>query len=167
MKRVLILLLRFNRIHAAQLLHHTGIEPRAFFQLRCNDETLALQLCHLRLHISLTVHGKSLCRQLTGVIAKDSGDGIPEGRLTICTSTVGDYHMLGIYLSNSSHADNLLYIVDKLLILTEEKLQGILPKLLPLIARSTCRDLGDEVIRIMRMHSFYPLTKVKCACRRV
>ena len=143
MERILILLLCLDWIHATKLLHHTGIKASPFLKLRCNDETLALQLRHLRLHISLTVHGKSLCRQLTGVIAKDSGDGIPEGRLAVCSATVGNNHVLGIYLSNGSHADNLLYIVNQLLIFTEEKLQGSLPKLLPLIARSTCRDLGD------------------------
>ncbi len=167
MKRILVLLFRFDWVYTTELLHHASIKPCAFLQLRCNDETLALQLCHLRLHISLTVHGKSLCRQLAGVIAKDSGDGIPECGLAICTTTVGNNHVLGIYLSDSSHANNFLHIIDKLLILTEEKLQGILPKLLPLIARSTCCDFRDEVIRIMRMHSFHTLTKVKGACRCV
>ena len=59
--------------------------------------------------------------------------------------------MFLIDLPDRRHSDHQLHIVDQLLILAEEKLQGIQPQLLPVFTRCTGCDLRDQVSRIMRL----------------
>ena len=149
MERSLILLFRLDLIRRAKLLHCRRIQPHTFLHLRRDDEPAAFQLRHLRLDIPLAVHGQGFRRQLPGVIAQDSEDCVPESRFTVGTSTIGNDHVLLIDLPDRRHSDHQLHIIDQLLILTEEKLQGIQPKLLPVLTGSTSRDLCDQVSRIM------------------
>ena len=151
MERSLILLLRLDLIRRAKLLHCRRIQPHAFLHLGRNDEPAAFQFCHLRLDISLAVHGQCFRRQLPGVIAQDSEDRVPESRFTVGTATIGNDHVLLIDLPDRRHSDHQLYIIDQLLILAEEKLQGIQPQLLPIFTRCTGCDLRDQVSRIMRL----------------
>ena len=104
-KGSLVFLFREDLIRRADLLDHRGIEPHALLHLGGNDKTLSLQLCHLRLHISLAVHGQRLCGQLPAVGSKHPGDRVPEGRLAVGTTAIGDDQMLLIDLANRSHAD--------------------------------------------------------------
>ena len=151
MERSLILLLRLDLIRRAKLLYRRRIQPHAFLHLRRNDEPAAFQFRHFRLDISLAVHGQGFRRQLPGVIAQDPEDRVPESRFTVGTATIGNDHVLLIDLPDRRHSDHQLHIVDQLLILAEEKLQGIQPQLFPVLTRSTGRDLRDQISRIMRL----------------
>ena len=166
-ERVLELLLSFNRVNGAQLLYHTGIQASAFLQLRCNDETLALKLRHLRFHVALAVHGKSLSGQLAGVVSKHSGDGVPESGLAVGTAAIGDDHVFRINLAHCCHTYDFLNVVDQLLVVAEEGVQSILPELASFIARATCGDLGNQVVRVVRMDAIQSLRQIKGSVRCV
>ena len=167
MERSLILLLCLDLIRRAKLLYRRCIQPHAFLHLGRNDEPAAFQLRHLRLDIPLAVHGQGFGRQLSGIIAQYPEDRVPESRFTVGTATVGNNHALLIDLPDCRHSDHQLYIVNQLLILAEEKFQGIQPQLFPILTRRTGRDLRDQVSRIMRLLPGQPLLQVICSNRRI
>ena len=85
--------------------------------------------------INALVAATSVLIPVTCIITKDSENGIPESTLTIGTTAVCNNHMLLIHLTDCSHTNCLLHIIDELLILTKEKIQGIQPYLLSFFAR--------------------------------
>ena len=159
-KRILILLLCLNLIRRAKLLHHSGIQSHTFLHFRRNDKTFPLKLCHLRLHISLAIHGQGFRWKLSCIISKYSENGIPEGTLTIGTATISNNHVLLINLTDCSHANRLLHIINQFLILAEEKIQGIQPYLFPILSRRTRSNLCNQILRIMRQVPCKPFSKV-------
>ena len=68
--------------------------------------------------------------------------------------------MLLINLTDCSHANCLLHIINQLLILTEEKIQGIQPYLLSFLSRWTRSNLCNKILRIMWLFSCKPFSKV-------
>ena len=157
MKRVLILLFCLDRVNAAELLYHTCVQSCSFFQFRCNDESLAFQFCHLRLHIALAIHGQCLSRDFAGVVSEYTSNGVPEGGLAVGTAAVSNDHMLRIHLADCCHTYDFLHIGNQRLVLAEESIQSVQPKLHPLISWRAVRHLGNEVIRVMRVtarHAF-------------
>ena len=75
--------------------------------------------------------------------------------------------MLLIDFPDRRHSDHQLHIIDQLLILAEEKFQGIQPQLLTVLTRSTGRDLRDQISRIMRLLSGQSLLQVIGGNRRI
>ena len=64
---ILVLLFRKNVIHGAELLHGGIVQPSAFLHLGGNEQTLALDLGHLRLHIAAASEGQRVGRDVAAV----------------------------------------------------------------------------------------------------
>ena len=75
-----------------QLLHNTGVEPRALLKLRRDQQPLSLGFSHLGFHITLAVHGQGIGRDVAGITAHYAGERVPEGGFTVATVTVGNDH---------------------------------------------------------------------------
>ena len=108
----------------------------------------------------LAAHGKCVRRDLSGIGAEDSEDGIPEGGLTVCTAAVSDDHMLLVDLADCCHAHRSLHIVDEFLVTAEEGTQRLLPDFLSGITGGHIRDLGNEIFWVMGLFTIQTLGKV-------
>ena len=75
--------------------------------------------------------------------------------------------MLRINLAHGCHTYDFLNVVDQLLVVAEEGVQSILPELASFIARATCGDLGNQVVRVVRMDAIQSLRQIKGSVRCV
>ena len=108
----------------------------------------------------LAAHGECVRRDLSGIGAEDSEDGIPEGGLTVCTAAVSDDHMLLVDLADCCHAHRSLHIVNEFLVTAEEGTQRLLPDFLSGITGGHIRDLGNEIFWVMGLFTIQTLCKV-------
>lgn len=128
-KRILVLLLSKDIIGRAELFDGRIIEPCTFLHLGNNEKPLPLDLCHFRFDVSATTYGQGIRRNVPGVKTKHSGDGIPEGRLTVAAITIGDDQRLHVNLADGSKAADHLDVIDEFLIVLEDKIQAVQPNL--------------------------------------
>lgn len=85
---VFVLFLRKDVIGGTELLDGGIVQPSAFLHLGGNEQTLSLNLCHLRLDIPTAAEGQRVCGDVAAVKTQDSGDGVPEGGLTVAATAV-------------------------------------------------------------------------------
>lgn len=121
-KRILVFLLRKDIICRAELLDGRVVEPCTFLHLGSNKKSLALNLGHFRFDVSAATNGQGICRNVTGVKTKHTGDGIPEGGLAITAITIGDDQRFHVNLTDRSKPTDHLHIIDELLIVLEDEI---------------------------------------------
>ena len=141
-ERSLELLLGENGIGRTELLYHAGVQAHTFLQLRRNDESLALQLCHFRLNVTLAVDGQGIGGDIAGITAENLIDHIPEGGLAVASVAIGNDHRFRVYLADQTETADHLHIVNKALVTAEENLQGVLPDLATFLIRHDRRHFG-------------------------
>ena len=149
-ERSLELLFSKDGISRTELLDHRGIQAHSFLQLRRNDETLALQLCHFGFHVAFAVDGQRIGRDIAGITAQHLVDDVPEGGLAVSAVAISNNHRFRVHLADQTKPADHLHIVDQALVTAEEHLQGILPDLATFLIRHDRRHFGDQVSRISR-----------------
>lgn len=138
-ERVFILFLRKYIVGGAELLDGGVVQAGAFLHFRCNEQTLAFDLCHFRLDISAASNGQSVSRDIAAVKAQHTRDRIPEGGFTVSAIAVGNNQRFHINLADSSQTANHLYIANQGLVALENQVQTVQPDLLTF--------LGSEIPR--------------------
>ena len=134
-ERVLVFLFCEDIIGGAELLDGGIVQTSTFLHLGSNEESFTLDLSHFRFDVSAASDGERICRNVTGVKTEHSGDGIPEGGLTIAPITVGNDECLHIDLADSSQTTNHLNIIDEFLIALKDEVKAVQPNLLSLVVR--------------------------------
>ena len=148
-ERSFILLLRIHRVGRTELLDDAGVQTHTFLQLGGDNQTLALQLRHFRLHVALAADRQCIGGHIACIASQHTGDCVPEGRLTVSALTVSDDEGFDIHLSDHRHAYNALHIVDEIFVTAEDKVKGVLPDVCAHVVRRYCRHLRDVILRIM------------------
>ena len=146
-KRILIFLFRKNLIRGTHLLNHGGIQAHPFFQLGGDNQPFSLRLGKLRLHIPLTAHGQRVGRHISAVGSKHTGNGIPEGRLSVPSFPIGDDQRFQIDSAHSRHAHDLLHIFNQGFIPAKNRIQCVQPQTFPFVAGTCHRNLRNVVLR--------------------
>lgn len=114
-ERVFVLFLREDVIGGAELLDGGIVQPSVFLHRGGDEQTLAFDLRHLRLHIPAASEGQCVSGDVTAVQTQDSGDGVPEGRLAVAATAVCDDKRFDLNLGRNSCG------------LGDEVLRGMLP----------------------------------------
>ena len=146
---VLVFLFRKDIVHGTELLDGGIVQPCAFLHFGSNEQTLALDLSHLRLHIAAASEGQCVGRDIAAVQAKDTGHGVPEGRLAVATTAICDDEGFDLNLANGGETTDHLYIVDEFPVAAENGVQAVEPYLFAPITGRNGSGLGDEVLRGM------------------
>lgn len=138
-----------NVIHGAELLHGRIVQPSAFLHLGGNEQTLALDLGHLRLHIATASEGQRISRDVAAVKTQDTGHGVPEGGLTVTATTVCDNEGFDLDLANGGETADHLHIVDEFLVTAEKGVQAVEPDRFATVAGRNGSSLSNKVLRRM------------------
>ena len=131
---VFVLFLRKDVIGGTELLDGGVVQPSAFLHLGGNEQTLTLDLRHLRLHIPAASEGQGVSGNIAAVQTKDSGDGVPEGGLAVAATAVCDDEGFNLHLANCRQAADHLHIVDEFPIPAENGVQAVEPDLLATVS---------------------------------
>ena len=97
-KRVFVLLLREYIIRGAELLDRRIVQTGTFLHFGSDEETLALDLGHLRLDIPPAAHSQGVGGDVAAVQPQHAGHRIPEGTLSVPAISVGNDEGLHIDL---------------------------------------------------------------------
>ena len=134
-ERVLIFLLCKDIIGGAELLDGGIVQTSTFLHLGSNEESFTFDLRHFWFDVSTASNSECICRNVTGVKTKHSGDSIPEGGLTIASITVGDDKCLHVNLADGGQTTNHLNVIDEFLIALKDEVKAVQPNLLSLVVR--------------------------------
>ena len=120
-KRIFVLFLCEHIVRGAELLDGGVVEPCAFLHLRSDEQALALGLGQLRLDVPPAADRQGIRRDVAAVQAEHTGDGIPEGRLTVPATAVGDDQGFHVDLANDGESADHLDVIDQLLVMAKDQ----------------------------------------------
>ena len=162
---VLVFLLGEDIIGRAELLYRGVVQPCAFLHLGGNEEAFTLGFSHLGLYITTASYRQRVRRDISAVKPKDTGDGVPEGGLAVTTASVCNDEGFKENLTDGCKTANHLYIVDQLLVVTENKVEAVLPYLCAFRAGRNGGNLRNEVFGVMFLCAVESFAEVVGCCR--
>ena len=124
-ERILVFLLCKDIIGGAELLNGGIVQTSTFLHFGCDEESFSFDLSHFRFNVSAASDSERICRNITGVKPKHSGNSIPEGGFAITSITVGDDKCFYVNLTDGSQTTNHLNVIDKFLIALEDEIKAV------------------------------------------